>query len=101
MSMFVRDFKYVAGKNDAEYIKLLEDALDRQRKITGKAISRIRELTKSAAPVTNADRIRSMTDEELAEFMRSVCDTWYIDANQNWLSWLKSPAEKDGDGDDV
>lgn len=46
---------------------------------------------------TNADRIRSMTDEELAEFMRSVCDTWYIDANQNWLSWLKSKAEE-GEG---
>ena len=42
---------------------------------------------------SNSDRIRAMTDEELAEFMRSVCDTWYIDANQNWLSWLKSPAE--------
>lgn len=46
---------------------------------------------------TNADRIRRMTDKELAEFMRSVCDTWYIDTNQNWLSWLKSPAEKDGE----
>ena len=43
---------------------------------------------------TNAEVIRAMSDEDLAEFMRSVCDTWYIDANQNWLEWLQSPAER-------
>lgn len=42
---------------------------------------------------TNAEVIRAMSDEELAEFMRSVCDTWYIDAQRNWLEWLKEPVK--------
>lgn len=41
---------------------------------------------------TNADRIRAMTDEELAEFLTSE---HFVDVP--WcLRWLKSPAEADG-----
>lgn len=60
-------------------------------------------------PITNADRIRAMSDEELAEFLWSIGASpfngaVYINgkpifstANGNkWLDWLKSPAE-DGD----
>ena len=32
--------KYIPGKNDAEYIKLLEEALNRQRQLTSKAIAK-------------------------------------------------------------
>ena len=32
---------------------------------------------------TNADRIRSMTDEELAEFLEAHCFQY------GWLDWLK------------
>jgi len=56
--------------------------------------------------ITNADRIRAMTDEELAEFINDVwdrllfgndlpgmCDVCYTDTIQNckkcWLDWLK------------
>lgn len=46
---------------------------------------------------TNAEVIRAMSDEALAEFLRGVCDTWYIDAHQNWLEWLKSPVEVDNE----
>ena len=51
---------------------------------------------------TNADRIRSMTDEELAEFMGGI-DCWCcpvgdnckIDACKNQLfKWLQQPAEE-------
>ena len=38
-------------------------------------------------PMTNADRIRAMTDEELADFLLHICD-W------NWLDWLKAPVEE-------
>ena len=50
---------------------------------------------------TNADRIRSMTDEELAEFMRpwdSGCPRWkenplpcsdWDNCGECWLKWLK------------
>lgn len=41
-------------------------------------------------PKTNADRIRSMTDEELAEFLDET-DPVYWD-RQTWLDWLKMEA---------
>ena len=53
-------------------------------------------------PVTNADRIRSMTDEELAQYMGDV-QTWGGCPNHGarnctencadcWLDWLKQEA---------
>jgi hypothetical protein len=56
-------------------------------------------------PKTNADRIRAMTDEELAEFFQNTtfCDSCFINKNecgtesysciQRWLDWLKQEAE--------
>lgn len=46
MSIQVNEFRYIQGKNDAEYIKLLKEALDRQKKVTGKAIAKIKELSR-------------------------------------------------------
>lgn len=55
--------------------------------------------------VTNADRIRAMTDEELEDFLREVYDTgsksaeaWYCGEGHRhgfeWAEdWLKQPAE--------
>jgi len=43
---------------------------------------------------TNADRIRSMTDEELAEWLfQAWHNSWYT--LQEWIDWLKSPVEVD------
>lgn len=43
--------------------------------------------------VSNADRIRAMTDEELAEYLDGVChDLWQMfvkDPKKMWLDWLK------------
>lgn len=39
-------------------------------------------------PQTNADRIRSMTDEELAEWIISITE----DLTTRWLDWLKQEA---------
>lgn len=39
--------------------------------------------------LTNADRIRSMADEELAEFLIDLAD----DGNLRIREWLKRPAE--------
>lgn len=59
-------------------------------------------------PKTNADRIRAMTDEELAEkaSVRTFCIACPVtgcDANiglnqcrDTWLAWLRSPAESEG-----
>ena len=42
------------------------------------------------APMTNADRIRSMSDEELAEFLIDLAD----DGNLRIRDWLQQPAEE-------
>ena len=40
---------------------------------------------------TNADRIRAMSDEELAEFLIDLAD----DGNLRIREWLQQPAEED------
>lgn len=57
--------------------------------------------------MTNADRIRAMSDEELAELLRdtvcpvvqsdTVCE-WFGNCFNCWLDWLKQPV-KDGEDD--
>ena len=46
---------------------------------------------------TNADRIRSMSDEELAEWLTSITDDAQSDAmtkcNYQWSEWLQSEVE--------
>jgi hypothetical protein len=58
-------------------------------------------------PKTNADRVRAMTDEELAEYIDSVAEACYnagaedlplsnsnpLSNAYNILEWLKQPAE--------
>lgn len=58
-------------------------------------------------PQTNADRIRAMTDEELASIFANFTDCQYCGVKtarcsenetrcrMEWLSWLKSPVEVD------
>ena len=54
------------------------------------------------APKTNADKIRSMTDEELADVLNHAQGDGYlvgigyrkISAYGNWLDWLKAEAEE-------
>lgn len=80
---------------------------------------RVPSVTEIVAPViagkhadTNADRIRQMSDEELAEWMAIKMDCSFCkvkNKNKNicflddractkeWLFWLKSPADKGGD----
>lgn len=64
----------------------------------------IEKLARESKPQTNADRIRGMSDEELAEFLdtvnscvcsfamgKSPCDGKDCPC---WLSWLKSRAKE-------
>ena len=41
-------------------------------------------------PITNADRIRAMSDEELAEFLIDLAD----DGNLRIRDWLQQPVEE-------
>ena len=52
---------------------------------------------------TNSDRIRAMTDEELAKILNSGCPQGGANCNGRcgtcWLDWLRSPVEEvDGNG---
>ena len=49
---------------------------------------------KTNTPQTNADRIRSMGDEELAEFLIDLAD----DGNLRIREWLQQTAENDKNG---
>ena len=62
------------------------------------------ELLRSLAPEpeTNADRIRCMSDEELAKMLNDGCPPGrsYIRCGRDncidcWLGWLRQPAEED------
>ena len=57
---------------------------------------------KTNMPQTNADRIRSMSDEELKKFICSMfkcefCD-FELGERCGLLNWLRQPAEDIGDG---
>lgn len=64
--------------------------------------SEVRHIFSPSKPITNADRIRSMTDEELADVMRSPCDfvphiptEWCRNRSCGYqcaLEWLKQEA---------
>ena len=43
--------------------------------------------------MTNADRIRSVTDEELAKLL--CCTGWRMIEQKECLEWLQQPAEED------
>lgn len=50
--------------------------------------------------MTNADRIRSFSDEELAEFLDSIIQDWHQGTAQigdriivSWLNWLRQEDE--------
>lgn len=69
----------------------------------------IAKLARESKPLTNGDRIRGMTDEELAEFMSDVGDCYCCPAysrchrkgmscHNALIDWLKSPV-KDGESD--
>lgn len=47
-------------------------------------------------PKTNADRIRAMSDEGLAERLDKWQDWGGGLGKEWWLEWLKQPAERDG-----
>lgn len=58
--------------------------------------------------MTNADRIRSLSDEELAEWLGNmiypecVCcpaddQGWCSDCESKWIAWLKEEVEGDND----
>lgn len=73
--------------------KTCEDCLNK----SGFHACAICEANPSIKKQTNADRIRQMTDEELAKYLDGVChDLWQMfvaDPEKTWLEWLKKEAD--------
>ena len=63
------------------------------------AISALRQqetVTNRNEPLTNAQKIRSMTDEELAKLL--CCTGWRMIEQKECLEWLQQSAEEDDHG---
>lgn len=85
--------------------------VERAEDLIGRADNYFAQPKTEPKPQINADRIRSMTVEELAIFCEDGCppgapicnsvemiegETMKEHCQRCWLSWLKSPADKDG-----
>lgn len=62
----------------------------------------VRATIPEVKPQTHADRVRSMSDEELAEFMWAGCDNITQEACKShagcvncWLDWLREAKDED------
>ena len=53
------------------------------------------DMCRCREPMTNADRIRSMSDEELAKFLFQVGYDHRWGLKEYALDWLQQPAEED------
>lgn len=53
------------------------------------------DVCNSTVPMTNAERIREMSDEELAEMFAGIADEVPSDNAQAWLEWLQRPAKEE------
>jgi len=61
---------------------------------------RVSYCPQATQPKTNADRIRAMTDEELAHLLHSAEEhlfTGNLWNYEKWTEWLKEEAENDND----
>ena len=65
MSIHVTDFKWGKGKNDLQYIELLEKTLKNEQRVTALAMAKVRQLAKENK------EIRNKTINEFAERLKS------------------------------
>ena len=64
------------------------------REALSMAVKALEDVTdKNVGKMTNADRIRSMTEEELAKLL--CCAGWRMFEQKECLEWLRMPAEED------
>ena len=97
--------KYTGSALCVKVTYILQDA-DKYGLENGYVIMGVRRIESNDdfKPQTNADRIRAMSDEELAEWMaintdcffckvknKNICSLDEGTCTEEWLSWLKSP----------
>lgn len=79
--------------------QLSDDDLLCFRNMGVSTVKEIREKVTYVKTMTNADRIRAMSDEQLAETIAALCEEnrngiEYSDDAGVWLFWLQQPAEE-------
>ena len=78
---------WAAGLHDAA--NCFQDALEAKWKL---------ESQRKVKPKTNGDRIRAMTDDEMAKIINRGCPPGEAKCNDRcalcWLKWLRSPVEE-------
>lgn len=79
--------------------QLSDEELMRFRNMGRNSLAEIREKVAYVKTMTNADRIRAMSDEQLAEQIAALCENKrngieYSDDAGLWLFWLQQPAEE-------
>ena len=83
MSIQVNDFRWEPGKNDAEYIKLLESSRDVWQKLAQKAIAKLKTLPKAQEAqgwVSVKDRLpEGRTNPHTLDFEPVLCATVFGD----------------------
>ena len=83
---------WAAGLHDAA--NCFQDALEVKWEL---------ESQRKVKPKTNSDRIRAMTDEELAKILNGGCPQGGAKCNGHcglcWLDWLRSPVEESPSGE--
>ena len=72
----------------SEVIVLDEPEMAEAHRVAISALRKQETVTNRNEPLTNAQKIRSMTDEELAEFLIDLAD----DGNLRIREWLQQPA---------
>ena len=94
----VNDFKYIQGKNDAEYISLLKDSLECQKRITSKAIAKIKELSKEQPQIIKCEncefwRIDYYEDIETCSEHRNIDGSPQATYPDDFCSWARKKCE--------
>jgi len=56
MSIEVKEFRHIPGENDSEYIKLLKETVEGWKRISDKAIAKIKQLSKQVVKWIPCDK---------------------------------------------
>ncbi len=93
MSVQVNEFVYKPGENDEEYIRLLMDALERQKRITFKILDKMKRMSERTG-MERCEYCRYCLDEDEYEHW---CNGWGSPARLTGLSDYCSKWKKRGD----
>ena len=87
------DCTYPSDKEIEESVLFLKGASNDAEISALRQQEHFRDFTKKVETLTNAQKIRVMTDEELAKLL--CCTGWRMFEYKECLEWLKKPAEED------